>query len=81
MGFSNTGGSKNLLNRFGVLLQGEITVERLTSIIKKIFHDPLTEFLNEERKQLFGEEYDIESIARNIESEISSLVKNPITPV
>jgi len=81
MGFSNTGGSKNLLNRFGVLLQGEITVERLTSIIKKIFHDPLTEFLNEERKQLFGEEYDIESIARNIEREISSLVKNPITPV
>jgi hypothetical protein len=80
MGFSNTGGSKHLLNRFGVLLQGEITVERLTSIIKKILQDPLTEFISEERKRSFSEEYDIESIARTIEMEISSLVKNPITP-
>ena len=30
LGFSNTGGSKDLLNRFGVLLHGDITVDRLT---------------------------------------------------
>ena len=80
LGFSNTGGSKELLNRFGILLHGDITVDRLTSIVKKIYNAPMREFISEERKQLFVREYDIESIAKTIEMEISSLVKKPITP-
>ena len=40
----------------------------------------MTEYISEEKKQLFAREYDIESIARTIEMEISALVKKPLTP-
>ena len=79
MGFSGTGGSKDLLNRFGILLHGDITIERLTLTIKKIFRDPLTEFVNPEKKQSLITEYDIKSIAMSIETEISPLVNHSIT--
>lgn len=79
MGFSNTGGSRNLLNRFGIVLQGAVSAERLTSFLKKIQWDSLTDFVGEDRKQLFVKEYDIGSIAGTIEMEISSIKKSITT--
>lgn len=77
IGFSQTGGSKYILNRFGVLFHGEINIDRLTIAINKIRPDTLTGFLSGERREQFENEYDFSKIAKAIENEISLLVKKP----
>lgn len=78
IGFSDTGGGKDLLNRYGVLLHGAITADRLTTIIQKINPDSLTRFLSDERKLLFMKEYDFQVMAQQIQTQISSLLKQTV---
>jgi len=80
IGFSGTGGSKDLLNRFGILLHGEITVKQLISIIERIT-PPFTGFLTKEKKELFMKECDLALIAEKIRKEISVIVKHPVISI
>ena len=81
IGFSSTGGSKDLLNRFGVLLHGEVTADRISAIIEKIKPDSLQQFISEEKKRLFTMEHDLEGIGQKIKNETSLLVKSPATSI
>jgi len=74
MGFSSTGGSRDLLNRFGVLLQGEITLERLVSAIEQYEPSSLSYSLGEKEKEIFTKGYDLERIVGKIKKEIFSLL-------
>lgn len=75
IGFSQTGGSKYILDKYGILFNGEINVDRLIVAINKIRPDTLTDFLSEGKKKQFENEYDFSKIAKAIENEITLLVK------
>ncbi|HMG66449.1 MAG TPA: hypothetical protein VK588_02150 [Chitinophagaceae bacterium] len=70
MGFSNTGGSKDLLTRFGLLLQGSVDVDRIVSIVEKIQFPLTVKFVNQDQTERFRMEYDIKYIAQSIEEQL-----------
>lgn len=76
IGFSATGGSKDLLNSFGVLLHGSVDADRIVSLISKMHFPMSSGYINEERRKLFMAEYNLPFIASSIENEIVSLTQS-----